>query len=350
MWKEWEDYYKTLQVHFLAEPEVIRSAYLRLSKKYHPDVNASSEAEGSMSLLNRAYEVLSNPVTRQQYFMKWVEKYQQVTTPKHETFNVHPLDFSVEPIRKVLIDYFDSLANKQYEKAYNLLSERDKDKISKEDYFKWQSLVAEVFCLMSFNISFHELYHQVMLQDHKYELCVEFLVEVVEKNHIMGRLENDEFIKSMVFEKNTWQIYLGYKDLNRVIDRFQSLASLKNDRGRYSKDTFLSQVSSEQARLNRYGNCFTLLAGKMSPLKGNCVDKSKALYILQRMEATLRCLDKLCLLDEKLIMILLPETNAQSAMGVIDKMSAIFSIEKEVSIQFSIVEQDETFLDTLLNA
>lgn len=34
-----EDYYRILQVHYLAEPEIIESAYKRLAKKYHPDVN-----------------------------------------------------------------------------------------------------------------------------------------------------------------------------------------------------------------------------------------------------------------------------------------------------------------------
>ena len=58
---EWEDYYKILQVHFMAEPEVIESAYKRLSKKYHPDVNKLLNAEETMKNINKAYEILSVP-------------------------------------------------------------------------------------------------------------------------------------------------------------------------------------------------------------------------------------------------------------------------------------------------
>ena len=45
-----EDYYRILQVHYLAEPEVIESAYKRLAKKYHPDVNKN---ESSVEMMQK---------------------------------------------------------------------------------------------------------------------------------------------------------------------------------------------------------------------------------------------------------------------------------------------------------
>lgn len=61
------NYYKTLQVSEEAEIEVIEAAYRRLSIKYHPDKNRSSEAELRMKELNEAYSVLRNPVSRREY-------------------------------------------------------------------------------------------------------------------------------------------------------------------------------------------------------------------------------------------------------------------------------------------
>lgn len=60
-----EDYYRILQVHPDAEPEVIQAAYRRLARKYHPD---SAEGDGArMQALNEAYAVLSDPAQRATY-------------------------------------------------------------------------------------------------------------------------------------------------------------------------------------------------------------------------------------------------------------------------------------------
>lgn len=58
------DYYEALQVHPLAEQEVIEKAYKALVMKYHPDAGGDSER---MVAINQAYEVLSDPTRRSQY-------------------------------------------------------------------------------------------------------------------------------------------------------------------------------------------------------------------------------------------------------------------------------------------
>ena len=62
-----ETYYALLQVDPAAEPEVIESAFRRLARKYHPDVNASPEASARMRAINLAYATLSNPSRRAIY-------------------------------------------------------------------------------------------------------------------------------------------------------------------------------------------------------------------------------------------------------------------------------------------
>ena len=61
------DYYEILQVDSRADPEVIHAAYLRLAKKYHPDISREPDAAQRMKEINAAYEVLSDPSRRREY-------------------------------------------------------------------------------------------------------------------------------------------------------------------------------------------------------------------------------------------------------------------------------------------
>ena len=61
-------HYDNLKVARNAPPEVIRAAYKTLSQKYHPDRNPGSpEAIRVIQIINSAYEVLSDPVKRQEH-------------------------------------------------------------------------------------------------------------------------------------------------------------------------------------------------------------------------------------------------------------------------------------------
>ena len=61
------DYYEILGVSRDTEKEDLKSAYRRLARKYHPDVNKEPGAEERFKEINRAYEVLSEPETRARY-------------------------------------------------------------------------------------------------------------------------------------------------------------------------------------------------------------------------------------------------------------------------------------------
>jgi hypothetical protein len=64
---DFEDYYEILQVHHLAEPEVIQKAYMALANKYHPDKNPSAAAAAKMRKINYAYDILKDPDKRKKY-------------------------------------------------------------------------------------------------------------------------------------------------------------------------------------------------------------------------------------------------------------------------------------------
>ena len=64
---EYKDYYETLGVKRDATDAEIKSAYRKLARKFHPDVNKTKEAESKFKDINEAYEVLGDKQKRQRY-------------------------------------------------------------------------------------------------------------------------------------------------------------------------------------------------------------------------------------------------------------------------------------------
>ncbi len=61
------DYYEVLGVARNASAGQIKSAYRKLARKYHPDVNKSPDAQGKFTEATQAYEVLSDDKKRKMY-------------------------------------------------------------------------------------------------------------------------------------------------------------------------------------------------------------------------------------------------------------------------------------------
>src|SRR5436190_11513744 len=61
------DYYEALGVPRDASNEDIRSAYRKLARQYHPDVNKEPGAEDRFKEVAEAYEVLRDPEKRERY-------------------------------------------------------------------------------------------------------------------------------------------------------------------------------------------------------------------------------------------------------------------------------------------
>src|SRR4051794_52684 len=83
---EYKDYYKVLGVKRNATDKEIKSAYRKLARKYHPDVNpGDSTAEARFKEINEAHAVLSDPEKRKKYDAlgpDWQRRFQQTYRPQ----------------------------------------------------------------------------------------------------------------------------------------------------------------------------------------------------------------------------------------------------------------------------
>ncbi len=73
------DYYQILGVSRDADPKTIKSAYRRLIKQYHPDINKEPGAEEKFKQIQKAYEVLSDESKRASYDQYGHDAFEQQT-------------------------------------------------------------------------------------------------------------------------------------------------------------------------------------------------------------------------------------------------------------------------------
>lgn len=337
-----EDYFNILQVSKNAEPEVIKAAYVNLSKKYHPDNGMDRDREEKIRKINLAYEILSDPKAKEKYKKNYKNESRLNISQKEK-----------RDIESVICSYFFYLSKNMYEDAYYLLSDMDKANIKRQEFVRWQELVAVTFKITDFKCELKDVeeIHKTNRDHIRYKKVAKAKIEIIEENLLMKRIEKDSFYKNIIFEKEKWAVYLGYSSIKSHIDKFNTLSMLQKNSSiltitkstYYSeKEEFLKLLQREQTRYNRYGNQFSMVYYKLRP------EYKKTLEDIISNE--LRALDFGCEWKENVYLIVLPETDERGAQKVAykiaDNMEKKGKLKKQ-SIKIRVKEQVYLTLEEL---
>ncbi len=342
--KQLEDYYMILQVHHLAEPEVIEGAYKKLAKKYHPDVSRGKNSDEKMKVINQAYEELRDPVRRRQYDLRWKDKYSINPTIRNE--HKEPQG-KYEPAfihsKVVLDEYFRNIMSNRFECSYRLVSNVDKHNISVDDFISWQRAVASVFHIRKYKCAAHRAHKNKSLNGHMFKEIAEFSVNMVEYNAVMDKEEKNSFVKAMVLEDGEWKVYIGCESLKPLIGRFKELTDLLAARsvmseltemygrldsltGLLNRKGITEKVDSEIYRFNRYGHAFSLIMIQTDVIHAENMEAVREIRdhavkaVSEILTLNLRKPDSIGRWSDMAFLILLPEAAAKDAAKVTVKL------------------------------
>jgi curved DNA-binding protein CbpA len=321
------DLYRIMQVHHLAEPEVIEGAYKRLSKKYHPDANRDSGSEEKMKLINHAYSILSHPEKRREYDLVFNRR-QAAGEPNGFRPTRKGEDILVESAACVVEQYFAALAKRDFERAYDLISDEDRNHIGKKEFWEWQEAVAALYEIGEYRCAHFKTVSGKDAGYHGFACVVEFQVRLVERERATGALHPIEFSRMVVRERNELRLYLGHKDVQAVIARMRRLAAeqLHPEENGYDKPAIHREIEREMARTVRYSRPFSLLLLEAVNFRQTEADfnpdRFEAAFtaVLREVRKNLRVTDYGGRLSRNRIMIVLPETRIFAAVKAAEKI------------------------------
>jgi len=275
------DYYRVLEVHYDARPEIIQAAYKRLSRIYHPDSGRVTDS-GKMSLINDAYHILSDTSRRSAYHREWMQHFSarsQFVTPCSLTPPGQG-DSSLKAAGTVMEMFFQAQKIGEHEEAYLLLTKEDQERTTAQDFLTWRTLVKRCYELQDFKIRYFSSYHRCRIDNVIYPLVAEYAVTVTDMDTLTMELSTETLHKYAAFDGVSWKICLGIHSIQSSILRFQLLTEKRENfdpmtlyrsavsfqdpmTGLLSETGFLEQANREAQRSKRYHNPFSFAAFKL---------------------------------------------------------------------------------------
>jgi curved DNA-binding protein CbpA len=347
-WEEfWEDYYGLLQVHPQAGPEVIQSAYKRLCRMVHPDINPSPEAVKSMQRINRAYEVLSAAHRRRRYHAEWARRTGEGSFPRAEVrerivyVNREESDGGTPAAAAAVRDYFQYLRIRDYKNAYALVSEDDKKCFGYGDYIEWQESVGALYEVGETRLKLFRRYASFRTHSGSKLQAEEYTVRLSEKDKTTGLVCDYSLTKYAVLEKENWRIYLGYRDLTPFKLQFKALAANPREAqlltmwekhkafndlgmGLPNRAGLEEALERETYRHKRYGRPFALGLFSIA-LPGHVGDEGLTERVLKYagyvINEAVRCIDSAAWLGDGVFAVLLAESDRARAAQAIRRIS-----------------------------
>ncbi|MDL2273036.1 DnaJ domain-containing protein [Oscillospiraceae bacterium OttesenSCG-928-G22] len=383
--KQWTDYYSILQVHHDAELEVIQSAYKRLCRKYHPDINPTKEAEEKIRQINVAFEVLGNDTKRRQYHVEWQRRMRVFAGGRTATPPVSPAASHAPPrparptaeaaarraatertrqwtapaegtpaARDVIHQYFLGISKRALDNAYETLSEVDKKRISRSSFYEWQSSVGSLYEIGSFSIKLFKVRTDIQIEEGRTVKGEEYTIRLSEKTIATGQVTEYSLSKTAVFENGVWRVYLGYTDISALVNKFKHAPSTEEEArilsywedfkkthnlemGLLNRKGFEEASAPEIYRYKRYRRDFTVALFKMK-LPTRVSEKEHRERILrfagERIKNGLRMIDHLAYLGSGFFGVLFSETERGTAKLAARRL--LFDVKREVSACFDV--------------
>lgn len=344
------DYYYILEVHMLAGEDAIKNSYRRLCKLHHPDNGCETEY---LNKLNEAYEVLADENKRKEYNKYWKKIYMPNENILNDFSEAVVYENIFRPLKKIVNEYMFLIKNKDYETAYTLLSKENKDKIFKKDFITWQKLIGEIYFLIDY---------QCVTEDFGRDVTMK--IKVTELNLLVNRVEEDVFLRKLVYENFEWKILLNDIDVKNIIRKYKRIIEInkKNrkimqkkfmllneefDSRQVSFDVFLNNCEYEFCRFERYGRIFSIMTIELFDFEPTIENE---IMIERLLEKNTRKIDSFTKYENNKFLVLMPETCCSGCDAVKSKIKGLidssyietFSVENKFK---SVKEYLNTFLD-----
>ena len=262
--ERWEDYYSILQVHQRADLDIVTSAYRRLCKRYHPDINKGANSARMMQRVNAAYEVLADSRKRATYDIEWARRNgagagtgfgagasvgartgagagartgfgAAAGAAGARSAPNRPGESQARKGRDqrsaddeaalALHKYFAHIKNNDFAAAYGCISAYDKRRIAESDFVRWQSAVNGAIELREVDISLFRRCPGGAVGSRMFDEAFEYTVRICERERSKGGISEYLSSKKVVRDGSVWGVYLGYRSVKPFISRFMRAAS-----------------------------------------------------------------------------------------------------------------------------